>query len=495
MTSVYQPQDVKATTDAAATTVAAIISALETNRIALFKKSQYSPCSNEFKEWKISVIYPKSKHVPEVLYPTAKIIRTVPLHIGGGELLYKVIIDKFEGILLCSGKTLEDILNILTSKYVLRSDYDVELLQVLYSIGVLSCDPSLEHPPRVIHKRELHEKIIEEIGNILTGIGWFTLVPETVEIEITRKCNFRCIHCCRECPTNDREFDRRDIIRIIRSLGELGSANLTLTGGEPLLYEGIIDILKEAKSQYLSVTILTNGSRLSDVSFLRDIMKYVGSFQLSIYGPSAHIHDRVTGVRGSFFLLLRALENIMKHSKFRERKIIVSFNYVLIKDINDDPHILEDIMKAFSALPVKIRFTPVVPEGRGRSLPMYTSHELRIVGKHVRELAKKYQLEEKLVTGGIPGLSYPSCDALVFGCPAARDLMFIGIEGYASPCDALYNYVHVPLGEDHVLEVWLSDTFFEYKEIPEKSCPFGTFCGGPCKYDVISQSKNRQKVR
>ncbi len=481
--SVYTRLDVEKTTAVVATMDVVITSTLVTGDLGIFKKSQYVPCAGKFERLELSVIEPSTQKVPDVVYPSVKILKTVPLYIGKGNIIYKIYTNACNDVILCSKETLDKIVAIITSDYILRKDYDEKLIATLYSIGMLSEHPVLDHPPRIIHQEDIHSEIISNIeNNILDKIGWFTLIPETVEIEITRRCNLKCVHCCRDCPTVSEDFDSTKLIKIINNLGKIGTVGITFTGGEPLLYNKIEKILKVAKSNYLSIAILTNGSMLADEEFFRSLAKYAGSIQFSLYGPTAEIHEKITQVRGSFNLLMTAVKNILKYNASYQKGVSFHFNYVIVKGLNDDPKILEDVIKVFRTLPAKIRFTSVVPEGRGKSLDNYTSSELSTLGIYIQSLAKRYGVSEKIITGGLPSMDSPKKDAIVFGCPAARDFMFIGLEEYASPCDTVYNYHRIPL-QDDILKVWLSDLFMEYRKVPDESCPFKYICGGPCKYD------------
>jgi len=467
------------------------IPVIGTNNIGIFKKSQYAPCASKFEKIGLLIVEPIAQKVPDVMYPSVKFLKTVPLHLGKGSIIYKIYTNACNDILLCSKKILDEIIAIMSSDCILRTDYDRKLIATLYSLGMLSKHPVLDHPPKIIHQEDLHNKIIYSIeNNILNKIGWFTLVPETVEIELTRRCNLKCVHCCRDCPTIDEDFDSAKLIKIINDLGEIGTVGITLTGGEPFLYEKIEKILEIAKSNYLSIAILTNGSMLSDEEIFRSVARYVGSIQFSLYGPTAEIHEKITQVKNSFNSLMTAVKNVLKYNASYQRGISFHFNYVIIKGLNDDPKTLEEVIKAFKTLPAKIRFTSVVPEGRGKLLDKYTLSELSKLGSYIQNLAKRYGILDKIITGGLPSMDNPRKDAIVFGCPAARDFMFIGLEEYASPCDTVYNYHRVPIQND-ILEAWLSDIFMEYRKIPNEKCPFKYICGGPCKYDFNRNSYRR----
>lgn len=76
-----------------------------------------------------------------------------------------------------------------------------------------------------------------------------------------RRCNLRCTYCdtrwanSDECPAE--ELTARQIADYVR---ETAVKNVTLTGGEPLLQEGLYDLIELLMAQGNSVEIETNGS-------------------------------------------------------------------------------------------------------------------------------------------------------------------------------------------------------------------------------------------
>ena len=62
------------------------------------------------------------------------------------------------------------------------------------------------------------------------------LVPYGVSIELTARCNLDCVHCY-HVRTSGSEMTTDEVRRVFDDLADLGTMELTLTGGEPLLRE------------------------------------------------------------------------------------------------------------------------------------------------------------------------------------------------------------------------------------------------------------------
>lgn len=90
---------------------------------------------------------------------------------------------------------------------------------------------------------------------------------ENIRISVTQKCNFRCIYCHREgqLPNFMVEMSAEEIERIVKVAASLGVWGVKLTGGEPLLRNDIIEIVRKVSGipGIRDVSITTNGFLLA----------------------------------------------------------------------------------------------------------------------------------------------------------------------------------------------------------------------------------------
>jgi MoaA/NifB/PqqE/SkfB family radical SAM enzyme len=86
--------------------------------------------------------------------------------------------------------------------------------------------------------------------------------PLLAQMVVTRRCNLACGYCNEyddfSAPVPTAELERR-----IDHLASLGTASLTLTGGEPLLHPDMDRLVRYARKRGMIVTTITNGFRLS----------------------------------------------------------------------------------------------------------------------------------------------------------------------------------------------------------------------------------------
>ena len=123
-----------------------------------------------------------------------------------------------------------------------------------------------------------------------------------VSLRITDLCNLRC-HTCGQWGDrgflkgqNLKEFKQREVpvdryLEVLHDLVRHGHRpELYLWGGEPMLYEGTLEVIDTAAKLRLPTSIATNGTRTA--GFAERLVKApLFLMQVSIDGPTAAIHN------------------------------------------------------------------------------------------------------------------------------------------------------------------------------------------------------------
>ena len=86
-----------------------------------------------------------------------------------------------------------------------------------------------------------------------------------LRISLTDRCNYRCIYCMPEQGV--QSLHHEDILRIeeiaqvVRALSELGIRSVRLTGGEPLVRRGVVDLIRDIRETpgIENISLTTNG--------------------------------------------------------------------------------------------------------------------------------------------------------------------------------------------------------------------------------------------
>ncbi len=133
------------------------------------------------------------------------------------------------------------------------------------------------------------------------------------QIELTSKCNERCVHCY--IPHKFKLYNITDELyySTLEQLSKMNVLSVTLSGGEPMLHPHFKEFLKAAKKYDFYVNILSNLTLLDDETI--QIMKdgNVSSVQVSLYSMIPEHHDAITKLPGSFektkASILKLIEN------------------------------------------------------------------------------------------------------------------------------------------------------------------------------------------
>lgn len=133
-----------------------------------------------------------------------------------------------------------------------------------------------------------------------------------LQIEVTSRCNERCIHCYIPCSEKDEEhmISKEDCLKIIDQFSSMGGLLISFTGGEVLLHKEIIEIIEYARYKDLEVVLQSNLMSLTDnqVKSLKELN--LARVQVSLYSMDPKIHDQITMIKGSFNKTLSAIEKL-----------------------------------------------------------------------------------------------------------------------------------------------------------------------------------------
>ena len=170
--------------------------------------------------------------------------------------------------------------------------------------------------------------------NINKRINLDTLeYPVTVYLKVTSCCNLNCNFCSQyNNPKKNMNIDKAK--KLLNELKEAGVVSLNYTGGEPLVYPDIEDLLKYGHDLGFEQVLITNGLELFNK---RKILKYINSIGISIHGPE-EIHDSLCGKKGTLKKVKDNIDYVLKE----HNNININLNYTLTKN-NINRKYIEDV--------------------------------------------------------------------------------------------------------------------------------------------------------
>jgi GTP 3',8-cyclase len=155
-----------------------------------------------------------------------------------------------------------------------------------------------------------------------------------LRISVTDRCNFRCVYCRSADPENYRDHDEilswTELTRLARIFVGLGIRKVRITGGEPLVRDGVEEFiaqLKECGVQDLSMT--TNGHLLAG-RCERLLAAGLHRINISLDSLDPIKFERITRTR-SYDTVMRGIDAAQK-----TRLAPVKVNAVLVRGFNED---------------------------------------------------------------------------------------------------------------------------------------------------------------
>jgi radical SAM protein with 4Fe4S-binding SPASM domain len=133
--------------------------------------------------------------------------------------------------------------------------------------------------------------------------------------ELTKRCQNNCVFCYNVWKEDDNypqeELSTKDAIALLdKVIEESGCKHIGLTGGEPLLKEGIFEIASFIASKGVGVILISNGKLLTKDTVEECIRNGIKHFEISLHSHDQAIHDRLVGREGSFEEVIEAIINI-----------------------------------------------------------------------------------------------------------------------------------------------------------------------------------------
>lgn len=141
-------------------------------------------------------------------------------------------------------------------------------------------------------------------------------VPLTANFELTPFCNFSCVMCYvhltkEEAERQGRMLSADEWLSIAAQAKEMGTLNITLTGGEPLTHPDFWYIYSELNKMGFLISILSNGFLIDESAmekFRRYGMPY--SMKLTVYGASDETYLRTCNSPDGFTRVSKAIDLI-----------------------------------------------------------------------------------------------------------------------------------------------------------------------------------------
>lgn len=221
----------------------------------------------------------------------------------------------------------------------------------------------------IFYRQALYD-IIYKGGKMKDALG---RKIDYLRISVTDKCNLRCKYCMPEEGITHLNHDEiltiDETLKIVEVFKDLGIKKVRLTGGEPLVRNGILDLVKGIKDMGIEeICMTTNAIKLYDMA---DDLKESGvdRFNISLDTLDADKFRDITR-GGDVNKVLKSID-LLKKMDMKPIKI----NTVVMRNFNYDE--IEDFVK-FAEDGVIVRFIELMPIGEaiGKSDDYVSNEEI-----------------------------------------------------------------------------------------------------------------------
>lgn len=314
-----------------------------------------------------------------------------------------------------------------------------------------------------------------------------------VKIELTNKCFRNCKHCssiATNSNINLKELSFVDVCKVIMEAKEMGVDNIVFTGGEPLMYDKLPDLVKLTKSLGINSTIYTFQYRTNEA-----LNKYRQLINLGLNKIVYSLADSLSDEEDiSIYDKDEFFDKVYENNDAR-----LGFHYVVSKDsFSKLEMVVNEIIEIFKSKSFfeNISLLRFAPHGKGTINMDLSREELIDLKRFYLGLKDK----DKIRLGtpwNILGIKNTPCII-------ADEIMIIGFDGIAYPCDSIKYFTELGVSGNikynSLMELYNSEYFLNIRKFSNDnsclSCSQYDICKGGCigQKIIANYTENDDKV-
>ncbi len=308
-------------------------------------------------------------------------------------------------------------------------------------------------------------------------------ITKKVHIGTTNGCNMHCEHCFMAAGTAPLEtIDLKKTIQLIQELNDVyGKMEIVVSGGEPLTYSHLKELLLAIKQNY--VILFTNGSLISEKN-IDVISECCDEVQVSFEGVSKEYYAKVRGA-ANYQRALNALDLLKAHGV----KIVLAVTILpdTLDDIRDN---LIDFVNKLDYSNLEVRLSDEI-EMSGNALSMDMSsfkkdESRKIVIKLIRKLKDMGCVIQE---NDIRNTQFTNC--------GIGTSVVINYDGKIYPCHKLSNYnfeAGTPAWKiiDEFNKINIETSNKKIKKC--RGCELQYICSGGCRIDNVNENGDMTAV-
>ena len=296
-----------------------------------------------------------------------------------------------------------------------------------------------------------------------------------IKIELTNKCSRNCMHCSSNATNNInnlKELDFEDVCKIINEAKQIGVQTIVFTGGEPLMYNRLPELVELTSKLKMKSNIYTFAYRTDETLY-----KYKNLINLGLNKIIYSLADSLSNEKDiSSYDKVHFFDKVFENNNSK-----LGFHYTVSKDsFLKFETIVTEAINTFNNKKYfdKVSLLRFVPHGKGTTDMDLSKEDLLAIKNFYLNSNNKNKI--RLGTPwNILGIENTPCII-------ADEIMIIGFDGIAYPCDSIKYFTKLGISgnikDNSLMEMYNSDYFSNIRKFnTDNSC-------SSCKHYPICKS-------
>jgi MoaA/NifB/PqqE/SkfB family radical SAM enzyme len=337
-----------------------------------------------------------------------------------------------------------------------------------------------------------------------TKIGWHRervdqwmrgerIAPITIDMALTRACNYACHFCYAMLQENDRkQITRKVIFEFLEDCAEIGVKGISfVSDGESTISPVFIDAVRYGHSLGLSMACGTNGFVLNRRK-LEEVLPHLTYLRVNISAGERARYAEIMGVKESYFdRVIQNIRDMVDVKKKNNLDVTIGMQMVLMPEYQDQIMPLARLGKEIRPDYLVIKHCSDNEDGDlgvdyGAYAALYDKlREAEALSDEGYRVAVKWS---KIDAGA--KREYQRC----YGAPF---MLQISGSGLVAPCGMLFNerYKKFHIGnivDTRFRDIWASDAYWDVMNLlASDSFNAQNMCGTLCLQHVVNTSIDR----
>jgi radical SAM protein len=289
------------------------------------------------------------------------------------------------------------------------------------------------------------------------------------------------------------ELNFEESVAFLRQIPQFGAPlpQLILTGGDPLARADLFELIDEARNLGIAISITPAATPALTREVLVRLKEHgVEGLGLSLDGSTAHRHDSIRGVPGTFERTMEALR--WGH----ELRMPMQVNTLAAAETVDDAPAIYELLKPFGIARWSLFF--LISVGRGKVLQPLSPEDGEKLMNWIHETSQSASFTvstteapsfrrvalERMREAGMTGEQIRKSGATrSYGIRDGHGIMFVSNTGDICPA----GFLPLPVGnvrQDHIVDMYRNSPLFRQLHDPSQFedrcgvCDYRTLCGG-----------------